>query len=548
MHNVALGAPRDIRPGPRPVLLQRNDEDFIESTLDELRTPQGRATLAGRRARSANAQGTLKLFQPIQRQFHVALVQAWCDTPGSPRVDPSRVDASGMVVRRLGAGGQLEGWMRSNGRVRGWVPLSRTGGPDADPVAAHRLQRQLTGVADLDRQLSGFALALADNRLDEDVVPTFMAPPDVCAAAAQTLFYGVVPTVSSELSEAPPARTGPQAVDFGPESGAFKEHLVAPLQGFASSFPYAGQDVVAGWFDASESSPARPPEGVTAAQLAELSNPDAGTGKLMRDFLLLLRQLGSEFNAFDGGEDSATLRAELAKVTLSLVLREGETVARTTTADVFLSKACQRLLKKERVDGLLEMPTGWPELGSTATRALQAALHGALQARSAALVSQSSRYDEPGAQYVLRAFVRLKPEGPCPARVVWSANSEPYVIAPWFETADARPPLQIPLPDASDRNMLKALKPNVAFVVPPSMQNLLSGKAKDLMEGKGSMGQLGLTWICGFNIPIITICAFIVLNIFLTLFNLVFGWLFFIKICIPFPKFGSKAPPPPPFT
>jgi hypothetical protein len=53
---------------------------------------------------------------------------------------------------------------------------------------------------------------------------------------------------------------------------------------------------------------------------------------------------------------------------------------------------------------------------------------------------------------------------------------------------------------------------------------------------------MGLTWICGFNIPAITICAFLVLNIFLTLFNLVFGWLFFIKICVPFPKFGNKPP------
>lgn len=548
MHDVVLGAPRDIRPGPRPVLLQRNDEDFIESTLDELRTPQGRAALTGRRAQAVDAWGTLKLFQPIQRQFHVALVQAWCDTPGLPRIDPAKVDAAGMVVRRLGAGGQPEGWMRSNGRVRGWVPLSRTGGADADPQSAHRLQRKLTGVADIDRHLSGYALELADNRLDEDVVPIFMAPPDVCAAAAQTIYYGVVPTVSSELSEAPPAATGPEAVDFGPQSAAFKEHLVAPLKGLATTFPYAGQEVVAGWFDASESPPVKPPEGVSAQELTELSDPDTDPGKQMRDFLLLLRQLGSEFNAFDGGADSATLRTELAKIQLPLVLREGETVARTTGADVFLSQACQRLLKKERVDGALEMPTGWPTLSSSATRDLQAALHSALQARSKTLVSLSSRYDEPGARYVLRAFVRLKPEGPCPAHVVWSANSEPYVIAPWFETADARPPLQIPLPDASDRNMLKALKPNVAFVVPPSMQNLLSGKAKDLMEGKGKMEGLGLTWICGFNIPIITICAFIVLNIFLTLFNLVFGWLFFIKICIPFPKLGSRSPPPPPFT
>ena len=39
----------------------------------------------------------------------------------------------------------------------------------------------------------------------------------------------------------------------------------------------------------------------------------------------------------------------------------------------------------------------------------------------------------------------------------------------------------------------------------------------------------------------ITICAFIVLNIFLGLFDLIFRWMMFIKICIPIP-----APPSPP--
>jgi hypothetical protein len=57
-----------------------------------------------------------------------------------------------------------------------------------------------------------------------------------------------------------------------------------------------------------------------------------------------------------------------------------------------------------------------------------------------------------------------------------------------------------------------------------------------MLEGKFSTEGLTLGWICGFNIPLITICAFIVLNIFLSLFDLIFRWLFFIKICVPFPK------------
>jgi hypothetical protein len=80
------------------------------------------------------------------------------------------------------------------------------------------------------------------------------------------------------------------------------------------------------------------------------------------------------------------------------------------------------------------------------------------------------------------------------------------------------------------------VKPNVAFEMPPELANLLQGDMKKLKDGEGSTAGLDLGWICSFSIPIITICAFIVLNIFLSLFNLIFGWLAFIKICIPVPR------------
>jgi hypothetical protein len=61
-------------------------------------------------------------------------------------------------------------------------------------------------------------------------------------------------------------------------------------------------------------------------------------------------------------------------------------------------------------------------------------------------------------------------------------------------------------------------------------------KLDDLTDGKEPGTKLGFGMICGFSIPIITICAFIVLQIFLVLFQLLFWWLPFIRICIPFPK------------
>lgn len=546
MHPILIGAPRDLPGGHKPVILQRTDDDFIESTLDDLRTPNGRASLKALRAQVTNAKGVLKLFQPIQRQFHLALIEAWCDTPGEPRIDPAQVDSAGMVLRRVQGSG-YEGWMHSKGRARGWLPLTRVGGERADPGAALRLKRGLTGVADIDRKLTGFALESADSLLDEHVIPLYMAPPDVCSDAGKTVFYGMVPTISGELCETDPVLTAAGDDSFGPDTDFFIKHLVEALRGEAMSFPYAGESVQAGWFEAVELPRAVPPEGLPLAQFNELIKDakSSETVRRMKRFVLLLRQLGSEFNVFEGGREVDALRSALKNIQLPLKLRQNETTHRHVEAYDFVHKASRLLLENDKTVGALEMPESWPALTAADAAKLRKALSKGMQARFLAMKGKAGRFDEPDARYAVRAFVRLKPESTqessCDCRIVWSDYSEPFVIAAWYEGAGA-PPVQIPLPDASDRKLLKSLKPNVAFIVPPSMQNLLSGKTKDLMEGKGSTSGPGLAWICGFNIPVITICAFIVLNIFLTLLHLVFGWLFFIKICIPFPKLGNKPP------
>lgn len=544
-HPVVLGAPRDVLALPRPLILQRSDEDFIESTLADLRSAEGRRQLQSLRAAAVNEQGVLKLFQPIQRQFHLAVLEVWCDVPGTPRLDPAAIDSAGFVLRRLDATGRPEGWMRSQGRLRGWQPLALlAGGADRDPAPDLRRQRVATGVAGIDRQLAALAAASPDEALQEQVIPLYQVPPDVAADAGKTLLYGLVPTTSSELSEQVPTATAPGDDFFGPDTPAFREHLVEALRGDGQNFPFAGQTLRPGWFDASEVPGDRPPEApndLTPDQWAALKNPASDDTRRLQRLLLLLRQLSGEFNAFDGGADVASLKALLQAIPLSLVLRSGELQTRTVPAWDFLQNAASVLLAKEPGVAGTEVPTAFPALDTGTTQRLKRALHGTLRARFAQIQGRAGRFDEPGARYVLRAFVRLKSDCGGPPRTVWSQDSEPFVIAAWYEGAGA-PPVQILLPDASNRALLRQLKPNVAFVVPPSMQNLLSGKTKDLMDGKGKVGTLGLSWICGFNIPVITICAFIVLNIFLTLFNLVFGWLFFIKVCIPFPKFGNKPP------
>jgi hypothetical protein len=453
----------------------------------------------------------------VQRRFHLALVEAWCETAGQPRVDPTRVDAAGLVLRRVrqGRSGRvLEGWMRAGGTLRGWLPVDRLGEERADPTPAVRLARKDTGVPSLDRALRALSANHDASLLEEDVAPMFVAPPDVCAAAGRTFYYGVVPTSSNELAQAEPD-VGALFEGFGPDSAAFRDHLVQPLRGQSWTLPappLSGRRFDKAWLETLLSAP-----------------PTSNEHR----FLSLLRQLVVEFDVFGASAASRALLQQLQGVRLEYALLAGESARRTVVATDFLRNASRVLLEGE--SGSVEMPERWPALSPAGAQALARSLSGAMLERFKSVKGRPGRFDEPDAEYVLRAFVRMKPENGCPPRTIWSDYTEPFVIAPWWESVGD--PVQVALPDLSNRDLLKSLKPNVAFTLPPPLQNLMAGDPKDLMEGKGDTGG-GITigWICSFSIPVITFCAFIVLNIFLSLFDLIFRWMLFIKICIPYPK------------
>ncbi len=549
-HDVVITAPRDLADSDHPAVLQRNDEDFLEAVLEGCRTPGGRRELRASIASARNKQQVLKLFQPIQRQFHVALMEAWCPRPGEPRIDPARVESAGLVVRRVrrdGARTRYEGWMRSSGKLRGWTVVERAGGDSVDPEHVRRLAHGATGVANVDRALQLAARAQPDNLLDEHVVPMFIAPPDVCRDAGQTLFYGIVPTTSAEIAETPVSfddAFGANMIPFGPTDQEFTNHLVEGLRGLPMDFPLKGEPLHPGWFEAVETTGDARPETmaephwnalVTCTEVSPgvFKNVPSGAGRQLQRFIALLRQVVIEFDAFPEQPtvESQRLTRELDRIRLPLELKPNQSVPDTVVATTFLDQA-RRILLEGTVTPGVAMPASWPSLPASQARDLAAAMSTSMRKRFAEVKPRPARFDEPGAQYVLRAFVREKASGACPAQMHWSAYSEPFVIAQWYEGAGA-PPLQVTLPDLSD---LKRLKPNVSFVLPPSLQGLLTGSPKDLLEGKGKPGTGGLMWICSFSLPIITLCAFIVLNIMLGMLNLIFNWMAYIKICIPFPK------------
>ena len=124
--------------------------------------------------------------------------------------------------------------------------------------------------------------------------------------------------------------------------------------------------------------------------------------------------------------------------------------------------------------------------------------------------------------------------------------SDPVRIAAWYESS-GRATAPVPLPDPVRREFPEERQ--TEFVLRRAVGPDERHAGHDALRGcraelrRGAATAVGLTWICSFSIPLITICAFFVLNIFLSLLNIVFFWMAFIKICIPFPAPAAPTPP-----
>jgi hypothetical protein len=509
-HEVILRGANPLGSDLRPLILKRTDQEFIPALLRELAVERGLERLVDGAISPNHDDRPIQLLQPVQRTFNLALLEAVCDAYAQPRLDPQRIIAAGLVLRRraVDTSGKLlpntmEGWQLAGAHIRGWLPLPDD---DLDPDPAQRRPLLSVGHAEVNRRL-----ALLDDPaepLAERFSPLFVAPPEVCRAAGKTLLYGVIPVTSAEQTETPPP---PPPYDLND----LRDHLPPYLRA-GVSYPI-------------------PSAGATLTQAAAASPSTA-----LNNFILTLRQVAQELDAFG---DSATSRAIFAQ--LNGVTLDANTDHAQPLGD-FLKQASLVLVNRQGLQGgaqpTVRMPTVWPALDAQRAQAILTLVQTQLSARLASITAGEGRFDQLNRQYRLRAFIRVKPhdEG-CPPETVWSSYSEPFTIAPWYASGEL-PPLQIALPNVLDANALRQLKPNVAFAVPKQLFNFLQANdPKNLLKGEGSNGSGGFVfdWICSFNIPIITLCAFIVLNIFLSLFDLIFQWMMFIKICIPVPRSKS---------
>ncbi|ALN80846.1 hypothetical protein [Lysobacter antibioticus] len=164
-----------------------------------------------------------------------------------------------------------------------------------------------------------------------------------------------------------------------------------------------------------------------------------------------------------------------------------------------------------------------------------------------------------GGWFVLRFVHGRRDCGPLHPPLL-SAPSERFRLASFFDSDAPARPIRISLPADTSPAGLRKYQKNTAFV----LSDMLCGQVqrakgmglvdlvlsvlpwpfhKDLPAGDGApcqSGGINIGMICSLSIPIITICALILLIIIVILFDLIFRWLPYFVICFPVPGLKGK--------
>jgi hypothetical protein len=161
--------------------------------------------------------------------------------------------------------------------------------------------------------------------------------------------------------------------------------------------------------------------------------------------------------------------------------------------------------------------------------------------------------------FVIRCVYRRPACGPLHDDVI-SLPTDPFQLAGFFDPDAPARPIRIGLPIDTSPAGLRKFDKNTAFVISDTLcgqikriQGITFGDLvrtvlpfplhKDLDAGEGACKAPDGTsfgTICSLSIPIITICALIVLILMVSLLDIIFHWLPFFLICFPFKGMSAK--------
>jgi hypothetical protein len=177
------------------------------------------------------------------------------------------------------------------------------------------------------------------------------------------------------------------------------------------------------------------------------------------------------------------------------------------------------------------------------------------------LISSQTVLDQREAWFVVRCVYERPGCGPLFPAVV-SEPTRLFQMAPFFDPDAPARPVRIPMPVDISPAGLRKFKKTASFV----MSDMLCGQIKRIRKltlgdlvlsvlpwpfhkdlpdpGKTGPckggGGINIGMICSLSIPIVTLCAFIMLIIIVALFDLFFKWIPYFFICLPIPGLKAK--------
>ena len=461
----------------RPALLRFTTDDFMDELSGVLRTApadlgQYRATPASYRPRPPGApdgwrpaSSGLKLYQPFHGQFNLVVASLVCRLAGLPDHTVRQADAErvGFVLRRLSSPPVELAWSVDSDGTRRWVPLPQ----DVQDAAAP----------------------------GEDVFPMF---PVIYADGGRPrrIWAGLIPTSSRETfriapgSPTPvspfPERPGGGKADDDPRWNQFDVKVIGPLADLQ------GRDL----------------QGRRCARTPADLRPEASAFVLLDFADLLGRYLPALWQVLSSPAPAPSAVSSLDQHAKNLYQALSTDAGVGWAGRLTAAAAHWAVITGEEPGSVdlhcdLSMAAIKP---ATLQGLIRAALPGTAPGSDVPADLDLPKIEPLGdARYVVRC-VYLRPR--CPHAQPVSEPSEPFSIAPVFDSDAPARPIRIPMPIETGMKDLRKFPKNVGFMISNELRGQMS-RVTDMKKALNGTVDDEEHWdlgvICQFSLPIITI-------------------------------------------
>jgi hypothetical protein len=484
----------------------------------------------------------LVLRLPMHKTFYLVSCEVSCDRLGLPALDPGKITSAGFVIRRLADSGE-QSWMLEDDEALGWED-SPTG--LRDPDVHRRLCRD--GTLHPRENVPTYT--------GEQTHPLHPVKATDENGKTRTVLYGYLPLGGTYISR----QLDDQSLFDAESLKAFKTAAAAHLP-----WPYGVRKPLSRRWRAEYERPVD--KGIPCKQFFELlrlllNRYHLGEDDIMENSGLKALTQGIYFY------NQTAAPASLAPGNFNDYTKESYKAWRKYSLWSWLQYHARsdnnRLvewmaLQEKQIDaaGGIEKPVKFDRLPARSDTAFSSyslyltasdaqSFRTALDQRVLDQAIASARElplpkfrQNAEDVYQVLPFVRVK-EDNGKERIYWGEDvrSEAFRVASPFDPHASRPSL-IQMP--SLRDLKKGLAKGVSMLTPPDTFNLINslnlkkGASEDVLP-QGEPSGIGIQWICSFSLPVITLVAMILLMIMISLLNIVFFWLPWIKICLPFPK------------